>query len=86
MHSAANGKSIDPSSRKQRAPQDDNSKEGRDGAPEGAPFQNDLDVFRAFVKAASASLKSTSTTNNSPNTRSPRQRRQAKNSTTASPK
>ena len=38
MHSAASGKSIDPSSRKKRAPQDDK-------------VEKDVDVFRAFARA-----------------------------------
>jgi predicted helicase len=51
MHLAVADKSIDPSSRKERAPQDDSAKGTRNGAPEGAPLQTDLDVFRAFVRA-----------------------------------
>jgi hypothetical protein len=63
---SAADKSIDPSARKERGPQDDKG------------------IFRAFVAAGQRLAKSTSATNSSRNIGSPKQRRLAKSSTTAS--
>ncbi len=46
MHLAASDKSIDPSSRKNRAPQDDSSITNS-----ASSAVNDVDVFRALVRA-----------------------------------